>query len=139
MDGYTALLEEDVEQFQTAIFSLFASIPYTNYNGEKLAVYEGFYSSVIYAWLLSAQLPLIMENCSNKGRIDMTILLENAVYILEFKVGGEKGAALRQIEERGYAERYRAAKKRGKKIYLIGISFDSEKRNIGEFEWKEEK
>ncbi len=134
MEGYSALLERNMEQFKRAIHSLFASIPYHNYSRNDIAEYEGFYASVIYAWLASSQLPIIMEDCTNKGRIDMTIILDTAIYILEFKVD-EEGAALNQIKERKYAEKYQANRKN---IYLIGITFNSEERNISEFVWEKE-
>lgn len=46
----------------------------------------------------------------------------------------DKGAdeALKQIDEKGYAEKYKAD---GRKIIKIGVSFSTEKRNIAE--WKE--
>lgn len=46
------------------------------------------------------------------------------------------GKALREIKERGYAEKYRAM---GVPIYLVGIEFDRVKRNIKGFEWDVER
>ncbi len=58
-------------------------------------------------------------------------MIENKVYIIEFKVveETEKGQALQQIKEKKYYEKYT-----GKEIYLIGIEFSREKRNIVNFE-----
>ncbi len=131
MAGYAALLEQDMEQFKAAVRALFAAIPYTSYTGNTIAKYEGFYASVIYAWLASSQLPIIMEDCTNKGRIDLTVILDNTVYIIEFKVD-QKGSALAQIKERNYAEKYMNSRS----IYLIGITFDSNERNVSEFIWE---
>ncbi len=58
------------------------------------------------------------------------------MYLFEFKLierAGE-GAALRQLRERGYAEKYRAA---GEPVHLIGIEFSEESRNIAAFETAE--
>ncbi len=132
MAGYTALLEQDMEQFKAALHALFAAIPYTNYTGNSIAEYEGFYASVIYAWLASSQLPIIMEDCTNKGRIDLSVILDRLVYIIEFKVD-QKGSALAQIKERNYAEKYMD---NSRSIYLIGITFNSDKRNVSEFVWE---
>lgn len=134
VSAYRALFSVDLDQFHTAITSLFAVIPYHNFSNNEIARYEGFYASVVYAWLASSQMQVKVEDCTNKGRIDMTILLDNAIYILEFKVD-LAGSALAQIKEQQYADKYRAA---GVPIYLVGISFDSEKRNISEFEWEKE-
>ncbi len=38
-----------------------------------------------------------------------------------------------QIKERNYASKYM---NEGKDIYLVGINFDEEERNIGGFEWE---
>ena len=41
------------------------------------------------------------------------------------------GAALAQLQERGYADEYRV---RSEPIYLIGVEFSSSTRNIDRFE-----
>ncbi len=129
-----SLEDRDMEQFKAAIHALFAAIPYHNYTNNDLARYEGFYASVIFTWLSSAQLPLHVEDCTNKGRIDMVIELAETLYLMEFKVDMPGEKALTQIKARGYAEKYQA---HGKKIILIGIGFSSEEKNVTEFVWEE--
>ncbi len=127
-----ALSEENLDDFRIALQSIFASIPYHNYTNNYIQNYEGFYASVVYVYLQSLGLNIIGEDVSNKGRIDLTIKLPNAIYIIEFKVDGTSNA-LDQIKERNYAEKYKAAKK---SIYLVGIHFDSSEKNINKFEWE---
>ncbi|AJF08077.1 hypothetical protein GSUB_14780 [Geoalkalibacter subterraneus] len=129
---YSALSGADLPAFERALTSLFASIPYTNYVNNTIGSYEGYYASVIYAYLASLGLDLTAEDVTSKGRIDLTIKLENSIYIIEFKVDGE-GRALEQIKARGYHHKFQGT---GKDIYLIGIDFDSEQRNIAGFEWE---
>ncbi len=131
--AYKALYAGDMEMFRTTVEALFAAIPYHNYRKNEIARYEGFYASVIYAWLASAGLSVEVEKCTNKGRIDMTIEFEKRIYLIEFKVDAE-GKALSQIKERGYAEKYQD---KGKEIILIGISFNSKERNVSEFIWED--
>ncbi len=53
--------------------------------------------------------------------------------LFEFKVverAGE-GAALRQLMDRGYAEKYR---RRGEPIHLVGVEFSEKTRNLSGFE-----
>ena len=45
--------------------------------------------------------------------------------------GRQRGAALRQLQERDYAAKYRG---RGAAIHLIGVEFSREKRNVVAFE-----
>ncbi len=124
----------DMEQFKTAIHALFAAIPYHNYTNNDIARYEGFYASVIFAWLSSVPLQLVVEDCTNKGRIDMSVETDDVIYLIEFKVDMPEKKALVQIKTKGYAEKYQA---KGKKIVLIGIGFSSNERNVIEFVWEE--
>ncbi|UOD35232.1 ATP-binding protein [Deferribacteraceae bacterium V6Fe1] len=128
-----SLYYEKLEDFKVALTSLFASIPYTNFTKNDLNLYEGFYASVIYAYLASLGIDIIGEDITNKGRIDLTLFVGDKIYILEFKVDGQQGEALRQIKERNYAEKYL---NEGKQIYLIGIEFSSEQKNVVNFEWE---
>lgn len=94
--------------------------------------YEGFYASIIYVYLQSLGLRIIGEDVTNKGRIDLTVFIENSIYIIEFKVGTSHNA-LQQIKDKEYAQKYF---NENKEIYLVGIHFDETKRNIGGFEWE---
>ncbi len=129
-----SLRNGDMEQFKTAIHALFAAIPYHNYTNNDIARYEGFYASVIFAWLSSAYMKLAVEDCTNKGRIDMSVEMDEAIYLIEFKVDMPEEKALAQIKTKGYREKYQAT---GKNIVLIGIGFSSEERNVTEFVWEE--
>ncbi|PIE68636.1 MAG: hypothetical protein CSA21_06500 [Deltaproteobacteria bacterium] len=113
----------------------FAAIPYHHYTNNDIAAYEGFYASVIFAWLASVQPGLVVEDATNKGRIDMSIETDKTIYLIEYKVDMPGEKALTQIKAKGYAEKYQA---RGKKIILIGIGFSSQERNVKEFVWEEE-
>jgi len=130
---------------------MFASIPYNNYTKNNLANFEGFYASVIYIYLQSLGFNIIGEDVTNKGRIDLTIIMDNAIYIIEFKVDDKQNAlkqikeniiefkvddkqnALKQIKEKKYSEKYLNY---NKNIYLIGIEFDTNDKNISNFEWE---
>jgi len=127
---YSALQEADLESFKNHLMTVFANIPYHNYSNNYIAQYEGFYASVVYTYLFSLNMPFIAEDCTNQGRIDMSIVVENNVYIIEFKMGKED--CIRQILEKKYYEKYQ---NQGKNIYLVGINFDKEKRNISEFNY----
>ena len=129
---YTIFETGDLEALQTTLSSLFASIPYNNYVNNTISSYEGYFASVIYAYLASLGLEIIAEDVTSRGRIDLTISLGGNMYILEFKVDG-RGGALEQIKERNYQQKYIG---KGKKIYLVGIDFSSEEKNISGFEWE---
>lgn len=130
-DTYIALMKGDKDGVKDALYTLFASLPYQNYVNNNISIYEGFYASVVYAFFASLGVSLIGEDTTNRGRIDLTLNMEQKIYIIEFKVGS--GDTLQQIKEKKYFEKYR---QQGKDIYLVGINFDKEKRNVSEFTWE---
>jgi hypothetical protein len=67
------------------------------------------------------------------GRIDTLIETKKFVYCFEFKLEGSTEDALRQIDSKDYLLPWRGS---NKKLYKVGVSFNYEKRNIGE--WKYE-
>ncbi len=86
--AYYALHDARLDNLHTALLSLFASLPYQNYASNNINVYEGFYASIVYVYLLSMGCPVSVEESTNRGRLDMSILLNNNRYVIEFKVDG---------------------------------------------------
>jgi len=126
------LEEADINAFRQSLTSLFAGIPYQNYANKIIEKYEGYYASVIYAYLASLGIPFTAEDVTNKGRVDMSIQFPDKVYIIEFKVD-QPGKALEQIKARKYHEKYQAP---DRTVYIVGISFDSKEKNITDFAWE---
>ena len=118
-------------------FSFFSSIPHDWYRKNRIAEFEGYYASIFYSHFaaLGLGLDIRLEDATNHGRIDMTVLFNRHIYIFEFKVVVLKpeGNALAQIKERGYANKYRS---RNEPIHLIGVEFCKENRNIVGFEFE---
>ncbi len=126
------LRNADLDGFRDALYSMFASISYTNFTNSKLYEYEGYYASVVYAYLASIGLDIIPEDITNIGRMDLSVKLEDKIFIFEFKLSEKAtGNALKQIKEKRYWEKYQNYKD----IYLIGIEFSREQRNIIGYEW----
>jgi len=145
-DLFNALQNGDLEYLGQSIESLFVSIPYNNYVKNNLGHYEGYYASVIYAYLASLGLQIIAEDITNKGRIDLTLFVRDRnrviknVYVIEFKVvpdktGKQENSALKQIKEKQYHKKYTTGYKY-KGLYLVGIEFDSNEKNISSFQWE---
>lgn len=85
---------------------------------------------------MSLGFPCIAEDVTQKGRIDLTIKLPERIVIIEFKVD-QKEAALAQIKEKKYYEKYLSeAKAKQQDIYMVGICFASKDKNITDFEWE---
>ncbi len=132
-DGiYETLLNADLEGFENILKSLFASIPFNSYVKNNISHFEGYYSNIVFAYLSASALKIIAEDVTNRGRIDLSIFLGNNAYIIEFKVGKDENP-LKQIKEKRYFEKYQGEYEN---IYLIGILFDEDEKNIHKFEWK---
>jgi RNase H-fold protein (predicted Holliday junction resolvase) len=91
---------------------------------------------VIYAFVVGMGLDVTPEDVTNYGRIDFTIKALEKIFIFEFKVIDEDDtdvSALQQIKDKNYAEKYQAS---SDMIYLIGVHFSKEQRNVVGFEWE---
>ncbi len=124
----------DFEGFGDELRSFYAGVPYQWHTSGELARYEAWYGGLLYACFRSNGVDLRVEDASSRGRADMVVFRGGQVFVLEFKMAaeGEDGeaaldAALAQIRERGYAEKYRD---RGEPIHLVGIAFGREERNL---------
>jgi hypothetical protein len=128
---YESLANANLNKFEKTFKSLFASIPYNLFVNNKMYKYEGYYVSVFYSYLKALGIDIIAEDTTNKGRIDITLNMPNSIFIIEFKVDSK--GALQQIRDKKYYEKYLNY---DKPIYLVGIEFSKEDRNICKFEWE---
>lgn len=92
---------------------------------------EAYFHTMFYLMMSASGADVGTEILTNRGRIDMAVEFRDKVFIIEFKCNQSAESAIAQILNKGYAEKFRH---KGKKIILIGIGFNSEKRNIED--WK---
>ncbi|PIY12168.1 MAG: AAA family ATPase [Flexibacter sp. CG_4_10_14_3_um_filter_32_15] len=118
-----AFVAQDFEALFVYFDSLFAKIPYQIFEQYK----ESYYHSVIFLTLELLGFYIDSEVSTSRGRIDAVVKTEDAIFILEFKVNGTAEDAIKQIKEKGYADKYKSEQKKknqkGKQIYLIGVAF----------------
>ncbi len=132
---YEALQDAGLDQLKTIFHAFFASIPHDWYRKNQIAGYEGYYASIFYCYFTALGLDVTAEDTTNKGRIDLTVRLDNKLYIMEFKVvesSSDANTALAQIKQKKYHEKYRADY-----IYLIGVEFNKKDRNITGYAWEQ--
>ena len=124
--------EKNLEGIEQVFKSLLASIAYNNFTNNKIENYEGFYASVVYAYFAGAGFDrIVAEDVTNDGRIDLSVFLDDMLYIFEFKVN-QKGA-LAQIKEKNYPQKYQT---KFSDIFIVGVEFDSKSRNLVGYEWE---
>ena len=130
---YFAIHNKQLHDLKKAFISFFAGIPSDWYRKNNIAEFEGFYCSMFYAIFASVGLNIKNEDTTNKGRIDFTVTTNDGIYIFEIKMKRIQQNALSQIKEKKYHEKYLSD---NKDIFLVGIEFDEEEKNISGFEWE---
>jgi len=126
------LLNSNINEIGEIFQSHFASIPHDWYRNNDIQHYEGFYASIIYSCFCALGYTVIAEDNTNTGQMDLAVILPDKILILEFKLkkNGDALSALTQIKNKKYPDKYVAHKK---PIYLLGMSFDSDARNLHDF------
>ena len=127
------LAAEDWAGVEAQFRALLAGIPHDWHRRNDIARYEGYWASVFYAWFQASMDGVAVEDATSRGRLVMAVLLAGNAYLFEFKVAerSEKGAALAQLRERGYADKHRAP---GRSVHLIGVEVSAETRDLAAFE-----
>ncbi|MDR0582863.1 MAG: ATP-binding protein, partial [Treponema sp.] len=121
-----ALSKGDIEGALQMLPPLFASIPYDIQIKD-----ERYYQTVIHLIFRMLGLYCRSEVRIAAGRIDTLVETKQYVYCFEFKLNGTAEEALAQIDSKDYLLPWEGS---GKELVKAGVSFDYEKRNIGE--WK---
>ena len=75
-----------------------------------------------------------VEEDSAIGRADAVVYMPDAVFVFELKYDGSAEEAIKQIDEKGYLIPYSAD---GKRLFKIGVNYDSAQRTIGDWKIKE--
>ena len=130
---YDLLESADLPGLEAHFQALFAGIPYHWHVNNPMARYEGYYASIMYAHLAALGAPVSVEEAGASGRLDLGVHLGGQVYLFEFKMAERagEGAALAQLQGKGYADRYRRF---GQPIHLVGVEFSAESRSLTAFE-----
>ncbi len=74
---------------------------------------------------------LILQRYRLLGRLDLSVEIDSKIFIIEFKMDNKN--ALKQIKEKKYYEKFL---NQNKEIYLVGINFNENEKNISNFEWE---
>lgn len=77
---------------------------------------------------------VLAEEDSAIGRADAVVHMPDAIYVFELKYDGSAEEAIKQIDNKGYLIPYSAD---GKRLFKIGVNYDSSQRTIGDWIIKE--
>lgn len=121
--------------FRDSLTAFLAGIPYDVH--PSLKPKEATEKHFQYTFYLILRLPggsgctLLTEKTQAVGRVDAVLEFKGYVYIFEFKLDGSATEALRQIEEKHYAEPYLDDPR---KVFCIGVDFSSVTMTVEEWE-----
>lgn len=114
------------EDFMKRMAVLFADTDYKIVGDAELYFQNAFYLIIKLFGFYTE-----VEHTISDGRIDMIAKTKDYIYIFEFKYDQSAEAALRQIEEKGYAAPFATDPR---KLYKVGVNFNRQKRCIDD--WK---
>ncbi len=80
--------------------------------------YEGHWQQVLYIIFTLMGQYVDVEVRTSRGRIDMVLKTNGVLYLIELKLGGSADVALQQIENNGYAERFKLS---NQSIVKVGV------------------
>jgi len=109
-----------------ALRQFLAAIPY-----DIIHESENYYQTAIHLIFTMFGLNCRSEVRIAAGRIDTLLETKDFVYCFEFKLDKGADEALAQIDSKEYLLPWTGS---GKRLFKVGVDFDREKRNIGE--WK---
>ncbi|NBV99199.1 MAG: AAA family ATPase [Proteobacteria bacterium] len=122
-----AILENDLEKFFSLLKPFFASIPYEVIPVKNLN--EKYFQLIFYLLMRVTSFRVNTEDRTSSGRIDLVLENDSDIYLFEFKVDSSPEAALKQIKDKKYYEKYLNIP--NKQLHIIGINFNSLERNLG--------
>jgi hypothetical protein len=139
------IINNDLEKFFLLLKSYFASIPYDLIPKKELN--EKYFQLIFYLLMRVTGFRVNTEDRTNLGRIDLVLESDTDIYLFELKVNSSATAALEQIREKKYYEKYlhipvvkldssseTAIKDdREKAVHIIGLNLSLEERNITEY------
>ena len=158
------LAAEDWTGLEALFRKLLAGIPHDWHRRNEVARYEGYWSSVFYAFFQASMDGVTVEDATSQGRLDMAVVAGDKAYLFEFKVAervagsarpagaaaGARPASAAGIgtQARGIASRTDGAalaqlKARcyadkycapGRTVHLIGVEISAETRDVTAFD-----
>ena len=130
-DSFTTLVDKAKQQIASgdwkgylceSLFGLYASIP-PDWRIKDEAEAKRYFQ--LFASMTGANPQ--PEVATMLGYADAVVETSSAVYVFEFKYRKSAKAAIRQIRQRGYADRWSGGPR---PVTLVGINFNPRKRNI---------
>ena len=115
----------EVEGFMHRMEAFFANGDYALMGDKEL-----YFHNAMYEFFALLGLYVEVERHTTNGRMDILVQTKDYIYIFELKIDQSADAALKQIEEKGYAKPFATDPR---KLFKIGLNFSTEKRCIDDW------
>ncbi|MBF0196516.1 MAG: PD-(D/E)XK nuclease domain-containing protein, partial [Planctomycetes bacterium] len=119
------LREGNIDAMLTHMRVFFKGIPY-----DIQLQQEKYYQTIFFVVFRMLGAEVEAESRSADGRVDATLKTPERIVLLEFKLHDTAQAALDQIDSKEYSLKYQDD---GRKIIRVGVAFDPDTRNLGEW------
>lgn len=116
--------QDNIEGFMQEMQSFLAGIPYMSHTDKE----QQWQKDILIIGRLVG-LSIEVEKYTSNGRIDMVLDGTKFIYIVEFKYGRTPEEALKQIDDKDYALRFRNSLN-PKPVVKVGVNISPETRNI---------
>jgi len=113
------LKQYTIDDFLQAVQQFFAAIPYSITDKNQN---EQFYQANLYNLLVAAGAHVHVELQTATGRMDISMKMQDAIYILELKYNKSAEKAIEQIKEKNYAVAFVSDPR---PVYAVGLNFTS--------------
>ncbi len=120
-----------IREFVEAVRRWYAGIPYSITDKNQN---EQFYQAMFYAMMAGMGADVHAEEQTSDGRMDISLKMPDAIYIIEFKYDKTAGEALEQIVRKDYAVRFAAD---ARPVYAVGLNVSADRRTIEGYEVEE--
>ena len=132
--GSVAMTHGDVEELVDILNSYLSLFSYQLIEKEG----ERTFHMLIHAYMVCLGSYAYPEDPGYKGRADEVVRYGSYIYIFELKRGDGAEAALRQIKDKGYADKYLAeARHGGKHIIICGLDISSSEGKVVDYRYEE--
>lgn len=118
-----ALDRRDMDGAMHLLQDFLGTVPYCNVTN-----HEGHYQQMLFIiFSLLTDYLVDVEVHTPRGRVDIVLLTHADLYVIELKMDQSAQAAISQINEKNYSQRFLLT---GKPITKVGVNFDSRQGNI---------
>ena len=103
---------------------------FANGDYQVMGDFEKYFQNTLYVFFRLLGFYVDVERHTTDGRMDIVIQTQDYVYIMELKINQTAAAALRQIEEKGYADAFAGDRRQ---LFKMGVNFSSETKRIDDW------